>query len=123
MCPSVSSGKPHSGHGGRPAATILAARWAKARAAPGVIRTRSTPGPSAGRSSASGSTGSARFSFPPLTPTPPPPPPGRGQILSQRLHWLVRFLLRLDDHHAAVAVPGQGDGAHPEVFEQRKVEW
>src|SRR5262249_61621121 len=45
-----------------------------------------------------------------------------GQVLGQRLYRLVRFLLRLDDHHAAISVPGQGDGTHPEVLEQRKIE-
>src|SRR5690348_4753021 len=44
------------------------------------------------------------------------------QVLGQRFYRLVRFLLGLDDHHAAISVPGQGDGAHPEVFEQRKIE-
>src|SRR6516164_4130161 len=45
-----------------------------------------------------------------------------GNVLGQRLHRLVRFLLRLDDDHAAVAVPGQGDRADPEVLEQGQVE-
>ena len=55
-------------------------------------------------------------------PDPEHPGPVRGQVLRQRLDRLVRFLLRLDDDHAAVAVPGQGDGTHPEVLEQREVE-
>ena len=57
MCPSASSGSPHSGQGGRPWPTICIARFENARAAAGEIRTRSTPGPFSGTSSASGSSG------------------------------------------------------------------
>ena len=44
--PCGSSGWPHSGHGGRPAASTRSARPTNARAASGVIRTRSRSGPS-----------------------------------------------------------------------------
>ena len=41
MCPVRSSGSPHNGHGGRPAASTRRARSTNARASPGSMRTRS----------------------------------------------------------------------------------
>ena len=57
--PGGSSGAPHNGHGGLPAATMVAARATNERAADAVIRTRSRSGPSSSSSSSSsGSTAS-----------------------------------------------------------------
>src|SRR5580692_307332 len=43
-------------------------------------------------------------------------------VVRQRLDRRLAVLLRLDDHSVAVAVPGQGDRADPEVLGQRQVE-
>ena len=48
-------------------------------------------------------------------------PVGRD-VLGQRLHRFVRLFLGLDDDHAAVAVPGQGDRTDPEILQQGQVE-
>src|SRR6516165_3676215 len=53
---------------------------------------------------------------------PQHPRPVGGNIVGQRLDRLVRFFLRLDNDHAPVTVPGQGDGTDPEVLQQRQVE-
>src|SRR5690242_15653678 len=55
---------------------------------------------------------------------PDPQHPGtvNRNVVGQRLDRSVAFLLRLDDHPVAVAVPGERDRADPEVLGQRQVE-
>jgi len=60
--PDGSSGWPHTGHGGRPAATVRRDRSAKARARVGVRRTRSTSGASGSSSDSSSSSSSSSSS-------------------------------------------------------------
>src|SRR5450756_2660880 len=48
--------------------------------------------------------------------------PVDGDVVRQRLNGGVAILLRLDDYLVALAIPGEGDRADPEVFGQRQVE-
>src|SRR5487761_700648 len=48
--------------------------------------------------------------------------PVHRNVIGQRLHRRLRLFLRLDHHAVSLAVPGQRDGADPELFHQRKVE-